>query len=149
MNWRKKLKKGTQYKNTDGLAKYAEARNKQTIDAVNSCIDRMKRNGEQVTFDSVAKKAGVSRSTLYNNPCLKERIQGLRSLGMKKTQSNRESDEAISLKDREKELRERIRILEKDKKNLIAQLVDYMDICDENKRLKKRLEELNDESELC
>lgn len=143
------MKKRTQYKNTDGLAKYARARNKQTIDAVNTCIDRMKRTGEQVTFDSVAKKAGVSRSTLYNNPCLKERIQGLRSFGIKKAQSYKVSTEAKPQKDREKELRECIRTLEKDKRNLIAQLVDYMDVCDENKRLKKRLEELRDESELC
>ena len=68
---------------------------------------------------------------------------------MKKAQSNRMPAEANPQKDKEKELRERIRILEKDKRNLIAQLVDYMDMCDENKRLKKRLEELNDESELC
>ncbi len=142
------MKKRMQYKNTDGLAKCAAARNRQTIDAVNSCIDRMKKTGEQVTFDSVAKNAGVSRSTLYNNPCLKERIQGLRTIRTGKVRNNMAPAAESPKLDKEKELRERIRMLEKDKIKLIAQLVDYMDVCDENKRLKRRLEELNDGSEL-
>ena len=66
-------------KNTDGLKKHAKKRNQKTIKKVNDTIDKLKRSKtKDINFVTVAKEAGVSKATLYNNDCLKERIMGLR-----------------------------------------------------------------------
>ena len=92
--------------------------------------------------EAVAKEAGVSRATLYNNPKLKERIMGLRAMKLapsseggaepKKTKMQRLEDTVADLKTR-------VRHLEADKKNLIILLVDYEETKAENERLKRQL----------
>ena len=63
-----------------GIKAHAEAKNKATIDKVNKAIDKLKRKGKPINFETVYKEAGVSRATLYNNPQLKERILSLRAI---------------------------------------------------------------------
>ena len=113
-----------------------------TVERVTKAIDRLKRKNVTINFETVAKEAGVSRATLYNNPKLKERIMGLRALAL--TPLSEESAEPKKtkvqrLEDAVADLRARVRQLEADKKNLIVQLVDYEETKAENERLRRQI----------
>lgn len=117
-------------------------RKQDTAERVNKAIDKLKRKNVPINFEAVAKEAGVSRATLYNNPKLKERIMGLRAMELapsseggaepKKTKMQR-------LEDTVADLRARVRQLEADKKNLIVQLVGYEETKAENERLRRQI----------
>ena len=117
-------------------------RKQNTAELVNKAIDKLKRKNAPINFESVAKEAGVSRATLYNNPKLKERIMGLRAIAL--TPSSEDGAEPKKtkvqrLEDTIAELRSRVRQLETDKKNLVVQLVDYEETKAENERLRQQL----------
>ena len=124
------------------LKEHNAQKKQDTVERVNKAIDKLKRKNAVINFETVAKAAGVSRATLYNNPKLKERIMGLRAIALaplseddiepKKTKVQRLEDTVAGLK-------ARVRQLESDKKNLIVQLVDYEEIKAENERLKRQL----------
>ena len=117
-------------------------RKQDTAERVNKAIDKLKRKNAPINFESVAKEAGVSRATIYNNPKLKERIMGLRAIAL--TPSPEEAGEPKKtkvqrLEDTVADLKARVRRLEADKKNLIVQLVDYEETKAENERLRQQL----------
>jgi len=124
------------------LKEHNSQKKQNTVERVNKAIDKLKRKNAAINFETVAKEAGVSRATLYNNPKLKERIMGLRALALnplseegaepKKTKVQR-------LEDTVADLRARVRQLEADKKNLIVQLVDYEETKAENERLRRQI----------
>ena len=128
-------------KKTNGISAYAKQKNHETIDKVNRAIDSLKRsNAQAINFETVAKKAGVSRATLYNNPILKERIQSLRATNKKIPVEN-----AITPKDKQQLQNEKILILRQeinqlkaDKKKLILQLIEMETLRKENDRLKRK-----------
>lgn len=125
-----------------GIKAHAAARNKESIEKVNAAIDRLKKKGKPVNFESVGKEAGVSRATLYNNAQLKERILSLRAItksGKGLNAAEIEKDKTQLKDERVAVLRGRVRQLEEDKKKLILQLVDYEELKSENERLKRRL----------
>ena len=125
-----------------GLKAYAEQKNQETIMRVNKAIDKMKRKNEPINFESVAKAAGVSRGTLYNNPQLKERITSLRSISKAPPiheGSTPKKDKMQTLEETVSTLKERVRQLEADKKKLVMQLVNYEEIKLENERLKHQI----------
>ena len=116
-------------------------RKQNTAELVNKAIDKLKRKNAAINFETVAKEAGVSRATLYNNPTLKERIMGLRAIAL--TPSSEDGAEPKKTKVQRleatvAELRARVRQLEADKKNLIVQLVDYEETKAENERLRRQ-----------
>ena len=117
------------------LQAHNERRNHDTIERVNRAIDNLKKCGAVINFETVAKEAGVSRATLYNNLALKERIMGLRAVARCPAAEikKQKPKEAVSA------LRARVRKLEEDKKNLIAQLVDYEETKAENERLRRQI----------
>ena len=117
------------------LQAHNERRNHDTIERVNRAIDNLKKCGAVINFETVAKEAGVSRATLYNNLALKERIMGLRAVARCPAAEIKKQKP----KDAVSALRARVRKLEEDKKNLIAQLVDYEETKAENKRLRRQL----------
>ena len=126
------------------LKAYAEQKNQETIIRVNKAIDKMKRKNEPINFESVAKAAGVSRGTLYNNPQLKERITSLRAISKAtpaKEGSTPKKDKVQTLEEAVLTLKERVRQLEADKKMLVIQLVDYHEIKEENERLRNRVKQ--------
>ena len=113
-----------------------------TAERVNKAIDKLKRKNSPINFESVAKEAGVSRATLYNNPKLKERIMGLRAMDLTPTSEGGAEPKKTKVQRLEAtvaELRARVRQLEADKKNLIVQLVDYEETKAENERLRQQL----------
>ena len=123
------------------LKEHNSQRKQNTAERVNKAIDTLKRHNAAINFETVAKAAGVSRATLYNNPKLKERIMGLRAIAL--TPSSEDGAEPKKtkvqrLEDTIAELRSRVRQLEADKKNLIVQLVDYEETKAENERLRRQ-----------
>ena len=117
-------------------------RKQNTAELVNKAIDKLKRKNAPINFESVAKEAGVSRATLYNNPKLKERIMGLRAMDLTPTSEGGAEPKKTKVQRLEAtvaELRARVRQLEADKKNLIVQLVDYEETKAENERLRQQL----------
>ena len=133
-------------RNTEGLKKFAEKKNQETIAKVNNAIDKLKRSKtKSINFKIVAEEAGVSKATLYNNDILKERIMSLRAI--KKGIPN--GDIVVTPKnkiqakdDRIKKLYEEVKKLKQDKQNLIVQLVYVEEQKDENKRLKEQLDKI-------
>jgi hypothetical protein len=124
------------------MKEHNSQRNQNTAERVNKAIDKLKRKNAPINFETVAKEAGVSRATLYNNPKLKERIMGLRAIAL--TPSSEDGAEPKKtkvqrLEDTVAELRSRVRQLETDKKNLVVQLVDYEETKAENERLRQQL----------
>ena len=113
-----------------------------TVERVTKAIDRLKRKNVTINFETVAKEAGVSRATLYNNPKLKERIMGLRAMDLTPTSEGGAEPKKTKVQRLEAtvaELRARVRQLETDKKNLIVQLVDYEETKAENESLRQQL----------
>ena len=113
-----------------------------TVERVNKAIDKLKRKNATINFETVAKEAGVSRATLYNNPKLKERIMGLRAMDrapISESGAEPKKTNVQRLEDTVADLRARVRQLEADKKNLIIQLVDYEETKAENERLKRQV----------
>ena len=124
------------------MKEHNSQRKQNTAERVNKAIDKLKRKNATINFETVAKEAGVSRATLYNNPKLKERIMGLRAIAL--TPSSEDGAEPKKtkvqrLEDTVAELRSRVRQLETDKKNLVVQLVDYEETKAENERLRQQL----------
>ena len=112
-----------------------------TVERVNKAIDKLKRKNTTINFETVAKEAGVSRATLYNNPKLKERIMGLRAIAhvpLSEEEDEPKKTKVQRLEDTVADLKARVRQLEADKKNLIVQLVDYEETKAENERLKRQ-----------
>lgn len=132
-----------QTKNTDGLKKFAEKKNQETIEKVNKAIDTLKRSKtKKINFKTVAEEAGVSKATLYNNDILKERILSLRAIRKGVTDNNiiaTSNDKMRATDDKIKRLYEEIKKLKEDKQNLIIQLVEMNALKDENKRLRESL----------
>ena len=125
-----------------GIKAHAEQRNKETLEKVNKAIDKLKRKKTPINFETVAKESGVTRSTLYNNAQLKERILSLRAISKASPLDNVIAIKKDKLQLQEEKiatLRERVKQLEEDKKKLIVQLVDYEELKEENARLKRQL----------
>ena len=124
------------------LKKQNSQRKQDTAERVTKAIDRLKRKNVTINFETVAKEAGVSRATLYNNTKLKERIMGLRAMDLTPTSEGGAEPKKTKVQRLEAtvaELRARVRQLEADKKNLIVQLVDYEETKAENERLRRQI----------
>lgn len=131
----------------EGLKRYSEEKNQETIKKVNAAIDKLKRSKtKQINFKTVAEVAGVSKATLYNNNVLKERILSLRAIAKGTTIENEIEKPKSQLKKKDEKIKELYKVIEKLKKeqqDLIVQLVEMEEIKEENKRLKERLRETN------
>jgi len=125
-------------RNVKGLKKYTKSKNKETIEKVNTAIDKLKRSRKSdINFSTVAKEAGVSKATLYNNEILKERILSLRT-GTKGVPNVKPPDKSF-IRAADKGYFDEIRKLREDKKNLILQLVEFEALRNENAKLMSRL----------
>jgi len=133
-------------RNIEGLKKFAEKKNQETIEKVNKAIDKLKRSKtKKINFKTVAEEAGVSKATLYNNDILKERILSLRAIekGVPNDSIAATPKDKIKTKDDKiKQLYDEIKKLKEDKQNLIIQLVEMEELKDENKRLREQLSKI-------
>lgn len=113
--------------NTHGLKKYAEEKTKMTLEKVDKAIRELSLKDEKINFNSVAAVSGVSKTFLYNNKSIKERIEDLRQKQVNKEINQRAKyDKTSKSKD--------IIIMAKDKK--------IKELEEENKKLRDQLEVL-------
>jgi hypothetical protein len=68
--------------NTTGLADAAERRHDHAVARARSAIRDLDRGGDTISFQSVARRAGVSRQFLYSVPELRSEVERLRSGGL-------------------------------------------------------------------
>ncbi len=125
-------------RNISGLLQHAASLKSDTEEKVSRAIDTLKRSKtKRINFKTVSELSGVSTTTLYNNPVLRERISSLRAIQTKLVQETPIYD--ISDREKIRSLRQEIQKLKEDKKLLINQLVELEQLKDENKRLKELL----------
>lgn len=60
------------------LSKAAAARHQRAVDRAERALRHLDAAGEQITFQSVARQAGVSRQWLYTQPAIRREIEQLR-----------------------------------------------------------------------
>ncbi len=65
-------------RNTAGLVAHAHERKEQKRKRVDEVITRLLREQKAINFNSVSKAAGVSKTYLYGQPQLRDRIEALR-----------------------------------------------------------------------
>lgn len=119
------------YDRKEQLKQLHEERKVKTQQKVDKAIQRLIKSQKSINFNSVANESGVTKATLYNNPNIKERIEGLRLQQSKvptPSQVKRELDEnnkdAIIAS-----LKRRIKKLEEENKELKEQVkISYADI---------------------
>jgi len=65
-------------RNTSGLTAHAALRSQQVCSRIDKAIRELAFEKSPVNFNSVAARAGVSKTTLYNNAEFRRRIESLR-----------------------------------------------------------------------
>ena len=65
-------------RNVQGLLLHAEAKSRSVSQRIDSAIRFLVSQHRAINFNSVAAQAGVSKTTLYNNPEYRTRIESLR-----------------------------------------------------------------------
>lgn len=110
--------------NTKGLKEFAKQKTQLTLEKVDKAIRELSLKGEKINFNSVSNLSGVSKTFLYNNKEVKERIEELREKQVDLEMNKRiKYDKTAKSKD--------IIIMAKDKKIKELEL--------ENKKLKEQL----------
>ncbi|MGY5239595.1 DUF6262 family protein [Clostridium tertium] len=110
---------------TKGLKEYAKHKSEMTLEKVYKAIRELSLTEQKINFNSVSQLSGVSKTYLYNNEEVKNRIEELRQKQLSKTINQRAKyDKTSKSKD--------IIILAKDKK--------IKELEQENKKLKEQLE---------
>lgn len=112
-------------RNTEGLKRHAEEKTKIALERVDKAIRELSLTEQKINFNSVAIASGVSKTFLYNNENVKERIEELRQQQVSNEINQRTKyDKTAKSKD--------IIIMAKDKK--------IKELEQENKKLKEQLE---------
>ncbi|MCC3359708.1 DUF6262 family protein [Bacillus sp. REN16] len=70
--------KSKHIRNTEGVKKHAQMKSQEAAQKVDQAIQRLIKTKAKINFNQVAMESGVSKAFLYNNPELRNRIEGLR-----------------------------------------------------------------------
>ncbi|RMC98597.1 transposase [Clostridium autoethanogenum] len=112
---------------TKGLKEYAKYKTEATLEKVDKAIRELSLKGKKINFNSVCNLSGVSKTFLYNNAEIKQRIEELRDNQTERIIKQRlKYDKTDKSKD--------IIIMAKDKK--------IKELQEENRKLKEQLEVL-------
>ncbi|AJA47042.1 transposase [Clostridium pasteurianum DSM 525 = ATCC 6013] len=111
--------------NTKGLKEYAKQKTEVTLEKVDKAIRELSLKGEKINFNSVSNLSGVSKTFMYKNEEVKQRIEKLRD---KQTEKVIKQKLKYDKTDKSKD----IIIMAKDKK--------IKELEFENKKLKQQLE---------
>ena len=65
-------------RNTDSIRAYSKKKTEDTIEKANQAIDSLLSLNSKVNFNSVSVKSGITKSFLYNNKEISERIENIR-----------------------------------------------------------------------
>lgn len=107
--------------NTDAIVKLAKEKSIKVRNKVEKTISEMALQNEKINFNTVSKKANVSKSWLYKEKDIRERIELLRNQQITKVSNppkKRNRSEEILIKS----LKSRIKDLEQENKKLKKQL---------------------------
>jgi predicted nuclease with TOPRIM domain len=107
-------------RNTEAVIAYAKRKKVETAGKVEQVIRQLIKQNERINFNTVSIAAGVSKSYLYNNPEIRNRIEALRKqqhevpslIKTKKKMNDENKDSLIQV------FKERIQELEKENKQL-------------------------------
>lgn len=123
---------------TEGIKKPAKQKSEKRQSEVLAEIRRMKKKGEKVTFYGVAKATGASKSYLYKNEEIADKIRDCRDNHI--APRTKESDKAViaALRVEIKKLKSQIK--ETEIENNESYKAKYEKLLEENKELKKQLE---------
>lgn len=110
---------------TKGLKEYAKQKTQITLEKVDKAIRELSLKGEKINFNSVSQSSGVSKTFMYKNEEVKQRIEELRD---KQTEKVIKQKLKYDKTDKSKD----IIIMAKDKK--------IKELEFENKKLKQQLE---------
>lgn len=107
--------------NTDAIVKLAKEKSIKVRNKVEKTISEMALRNEKINFNTVSKKADVSKSWLYKEKDIRERIELLRKRQFTKV-SNPPKNKVRSEEVLIKSLKSRIKELEQENKDLRKQL---------------------------
>ena len=125
----------THRRNTEGLKKHAEYRKAKTAEKVDEAIKRLVKNKESVNFNRVSEEAGVSKSYLYNNQEVRQRIETLRKQQgdvpsprqVKREMTDASKDAVIAAKNKQiNELKEENKKLKEENRKLRGKVYDSL-----------------------
>lgn len=152
------MPKGNPGGNPELLVAAAEIKKKEAINKTEKAIAELTKAGEEITFRSIAAKAGVSVSYLYKYEELKDRIKYLREQQQRevRTKSSRpqqyqpasDKSKAVliyNLREESKKLRLEIEGLRKHIEVVQGKLYELSMVSEENARLHRQLEKVMQE----
>ena len=144
--------------NPDILMATAEAKRKDALERTEKAIAELVRAGANITFKSIAEKAGVSVPYLYKYDELKERIQHLRNQQKKQVRKRSRKPQSFqpasdnskqviiqNLKEDNKKLRGEIDKQKKHIEVVQAKLYELSRVAEENNRLRQQLNQATTE----
>ncbi len=156
-----KVPKGNPGGNPDILMATAEAKRKDALERTEKAIAELIKSGSNITFKSVAEKAGVSVPYLYKYDELKARIQHLREQQKKQVRKSSRKPQSFqpasdqskavliyNLKEDNKKLREEINQQKKHIEVVQGRLYELSAVAQENQKLKQQLERTTNELNL-
>jgi transposase-like protein len=108
----------------DALGPAAAARHQRTVERAERALRDLDSEGGQITFQSVARRAGVSRQWLYTQPALRQEIERLRDRTPARTDGipARQRATEASLRQRLQALRTENQRLREENQSLKAEL---------------------------
>lgn len=109
-------------RNTLGLKNAAQLRRENTIKRVNAAVKLLVKENRVINFNSVAKVANVGKTWLYKENDIRERILGLRISSQNQMQNMTQVTNSASKDALIKMLKQRVKELEKDNRNLKRQV---------------------------
>ena len=155
------MPKGNPGGNPDILMANAEAKKKDALERTEKAIAELVKSGSNITFKSIAEKAGVSIPYLYKYDELKARIQHLREQQKKEVRKRSRKPQSFqpasdqskavliyNLKEDNKKLRDEINQHKKHIEVVQGRLYELSSVSQENQRLKQQLEKVTSELNL-
>ncbi|EHT91027.1 transposon-encoded adenyltransferase AAD [Staphylococcus aureus subsp. aureus CIGC348] len=115
-----------QVRNTTEIVRLAKQKSKKTREKVDKAISKFSIEGKVINFNSIAKEANVSKSWLYKEHDIRQRIESLRE---------RQNNSKCSLKNPRKVLVRRKSLIKTLKRRV-------MELEKENKKLQNQIQKL-------
>lgn len=122
---------------TDACVKKNKEKAMERQNAILAIIDAMEENGQKITFYGVQKESGASKSYLYKNQIIAERIFSARQNNESKRNEKSKDVIITSLQIQIKKLQSQIKEFERANSESYKQ--KYERLVQENKELKKQL----------
>ena len=111
-----------QVRNTTEIVRLANQKSQKTREKVDKAISKFSIEGKAINFNSIAKEANVSKSWLYKEHDIRQRIESLRELQITSNVVSKPKKSSRSEEILIKTLKRRVMELEKENKKLQNQI---------------------------